>query len=351
MKAVVLRGADLIVEELERPRPGPGQVLARVRACGICGSDLHAVQEAARGATRLEGVVMGHEFVVEVVAAGDGDERWTGGTRVVCSPTIPIPGRLPPELEAQANDAEPPPVNYHLAARSYTVGYSHHYPGGYGEYVLLPAPLLVRVPESVPDRAAATSEPCAVALHAVRAGRVQPDETVLVMGAGPIGLFCLLWLKRNGVKRVAVSEPAAPRRALAEKLGADLALDPTTGDAAARLAAEVGAPAVVFDAVGTRGTLQQAIDFAASEGRVVVVGVNPSDDAVRPRAAIGKELNVQFALGYTAAEIAEALAAIADGSIDPLPLISRTIALPELPAAVAALADPHDCKILVEYGG
>jgi 2-desacetyl-2-hydroxyethyl bacteriochlorophyllide A dehydrogenase len=349
MKAVVLRGADLLLEDVAQPAPGPQEVLAQVRACGICGSDLHAVQEAARGANRLEGVVMGHEFVAEVVAAGAGAERWTAGTRVVCSPTIPIPGRLPPEFERQPAGAEPVPLNYHLAARSRTVGYSHQYPGGYGEYVVLPAPLLVRVPEHVSDRAAATTEPCAVALHAVRAGRVEPDEPVLVMGAGPIGAFCLLWLKRNGVKRVVVSEPAAPRRALAQKLGADVVLDPTAGDASARLAAEGGSPAVVFDAVGARGTLQQAIDFVASEGQVVVVGVNPGEDAVRPRVAIGKELNVRFALAYTAAEIAEALAAIADGSIDPLPLVSRTVALPELPAAVAALADPHDCKILVEY--
>src|SRR5262249_13646157 len=135
MRAMVLRGQDLSIEEMERPRPGPGQVLARVRACGICGSDLHAALyaedmiRAARASGRTawdgmdidKGVVMGHEFVAEVVEVGAGAESWETGTRVTSIPVIMAPG-TPRGMEG--------------------LGYSSRYPGAYGEYVVMSAQLL-----------------------------------------------------------------------------------------------------------------------------------------------------------------------------------------------------------------
>ncbi|HEY7294707.1 MAG TPA: zinc-binding dehydrogenase [Dehalococcoidia bacterium] len=343
MWAMVVRGGELMLEEVAQPAPGRGQVLARVRACGVCGSDLHALQYAAeRG---LDGVVMGHEFVAEVVEAGPGAESWKPGARVVCSPSMPPEGVLPP----RAGDA---PRNYLLMPGTRTIGYSKGYPGGFGEYVVLSAPLLISVPDHVPDRLAATTEPCAVGLHAVRQAKVAPDEHVLVLGAGPIGLMTLLWLKRDGVCHVTVSEPSAPRRELAAKLGADLVLDPRETDVRAALAEAIGGlPAVVFECVGVPGTLQQAMDLAAIEGRVVVVGVCSAEDRIMPRVGIGKQLTLQFVAAYTTAEIGAALAAIADGSIDTSPLITRTVTLEELPEAFHALGDPQHCKVLVEFPG
>ncbi len=341
MRVLMLRGNDLFVSEIARPAPGPGQVLARVRACGICGSDLHFARyaEDMLRVTRradpagwsamdlAQGVVMGHEFVAEVVAAGPGAEAWTPGTRVVSVPVLP--------------DSEAP-------QGVHSIGYSSRYPGAYGEYVIMAAPLLLRVPDGLPDRVAALTEPCAVALHAVRQARVQPEERVLIMGAGPIGLLTLLWLKRDGVKHVAVSEPAAPRRGLAARLGSDLTVDPATEDVAARLAETGDPPLVVFECVGVPGTLQQAMDLVGRRGRVVVVGVCMTEDRLMPMLGILKHLTVQFVLGYTRAEFAEALSALADGSIDPAPIITRTVTLAELPAAFRALGNPEDCKVVVE---
>ncbi len=341
MRALMLRGNDLFVTEIERPAPGPGQVLARVRACGICGSDLHFARyaEDMLHVTRradpagwstmdlAQGVVMGHEFVAEVVAAGPGAEAWTSGTRVVSVPVLPDP-------EAPQG--------------VYSIGYSSRYPGAYGEYVIMAAPLLLRVPDGLPDRIAALTEPCAVALHAVREARARPEDRVLIMGAGPIGLLTLLWLKREGVKQVAVSEPAAPRRQLATRLGADLVLDPTIEDVAARLAAAGGPPALVFECVGVPGTLQQAMELAGRRGRVVVVGVCMTEDRLTPMLGILKHLTVQFVLGYTREEFAEALAALADGRIDPAPMVTRTVTLDELPAVFRAADSPTDCKVVVE---
>ncbi len=342
MRVLMLRGNDLFVTEIARPAPGPGQVLARVRACGICGSDLHFARyaEDMLRVTRradpagwsamdlAQGVVMGHEFVAEVVAAGPGAEAWAPGTRVVSVPVLPDP-QTPQGVQS--------------------IGYSSRYPGAYGEYVIMAAPLLLRVPDGLPDRVAALTEPCAVGLHAVREAGLRPEDRVLIMGAGPIGLMTLLWLKREGVKHVAVSEPATPRRALAARLGANLALDPTTEDVAARLATVAGGPpTVVFECVGVAGTLQQAMDLAGRRGRVVVVGVCMTEDRLTPMLGILKHLTVQFVLGYTREEFAEALAALADGSIDPAPMITRTVTLEELAAAFRALGNPEDCKVVLE---
>lgn len=342
MRAMVFRDKQLMIdEEARRPEPGPMQVLARVRACGVCGSDLHAVQYAEGRVPSIEGVIMGHEFVAEVVAAGTGAESWQPGTRVLSSPSMPT------STEGAAGA-----TNLFLTPGTETIGYSARFPGGFGEYVLMSAPLLVRVPEHIPDAVAATTEPCAVGLHAVRRARMQPGEHALVMGAGPIGLMTALWLKKEGVPHVTVSDFAAPRRELAATVGADLALDPATDDIVARITAAAGGrPPVVFDCVGVEGTIQQAIDAVAWEGRVIVVGVCSTDDRFRPRVAIMKQLSIQFVLAYTIGEISDALAAIADGSIDSAPLVTRTVTLDDLPSAFLSLNDPKDCKVVVTYGG
>ncbi len=342
MRAMLFRNNDVSIVEVARPVPGPGQVLARVLACGICGSDLHfarfADQMIAAGrdskgigaAIDLErGVVMGHEFVAEVVEAGSDAGEWQSGARVTCIPVL---------LDSGSTRG------------MHSIGYSSDYPGAYGEYVLLSASMLLPVPDGVPDQLAATTEPCAVGLHAVREAKLQPDDRVLVMGSGPIGLMTLLWLKREGVRHVAVSEYAASRRELAQRLGADQVLDPAATDVAAGFQAAAGGPPdVVFECVGVGGTLQQAIDLVGRRGRVIVVGVCMPPDNIRPLVAINKHLTLQFVLGYSAAEFAEALAGIADGSVDTAPLITRTVTLDELAAAFRSLSDPTECKIVLTF--
>lgn len=342
MRAMVLRGKTLAVETLDVPEPGPGQVLARVLACGICGSDLHAAKylddmiAAARrsGSTQWDdsvataGMVMGHEFVAEVVKAGPGAEAWEPGARVTSIPVMIDPSS-PTGMAA--------------------IGYSTKFPGAYGEYVLMSAPLLLRVPDGLPDEVAATTEPCAVGLHAVREARMQPGETALVMGAGPIGLMTLLWLKHDGVPHVAVSELSAERRELARKLGADLVIDPRETPVLEAIQQATGRPAppVVFECIGVEGTLQQAMDLVDRMGRVIVVGVCMQEDRIMPMVGINKQLTLKFVLGYTPAEYAEALDALGKKAVDTSPLITRVIGLDELPAAFTALADPRDCKVIV----
>ncbi len=365
MKAMVLRGKTLAIEDYPVPEPKEGQVLARVLACGICGSDLHAAKfmddmiEASKASGRTawdtlsmdRGMVMGHEFVAEVVKAGPGVEGWEPGTRVTCMPILP--------------DQDAP-------NGFYTVGYSPEVPGAYSEYVLLGARMLLKVDDALPDTIAATTEPCAVGLHAVREARMEPGQTALVMGAGPIGLMTLAWLKHNGARHVSVTDPAEARRGLAKELGADLVLDPLAEDVTARVAEAIDAlpvddeggngpvayggpsavtqPDVVFECVGVPGTLQQSMEFANSRGQVVVVGVCMEEDRVRPMVGVNKHLTVRFVLGYNADEYAEALASLTDGSIDVGPMVTRSVSLDELPETFESLSDPRDCKVMVVPG-
>ena len=183
----------------------------------------------------------------------------------------------------------------------------------------------------------------------MRAAKLQAGERALVMGAGPIGLMTLLWLKREGVAHVTVSDFAAPRRALAEKLGADLVLNPAEDNVVERLTAmHGGLPQVVFECVGVAGTIQQAIDNVALHGRVIVVGVCMTEDQFFPRTGINKQATLQFVLAYTIEEYAETLAAIAAGVVDPSPLVTRITDLDGLPAAFKALSDPRECKVVYQ---
>jgi threonine dehydrogenase-like Zn-dependent dehydrogenase len=342
MRAMVLRGTNLAIEEIERPSPGPGQVLVKMRACGICGSDLHfakyreqnqAIERAARGQPPVapgasRPIVMGHEFVAEVVEPGPAAGDWKPGTRVVGTPWM-------------MDERDP--------RGRVTIGLSARYPGGYGEYALMASDLMLAVPDSLPDTAAALVEPCAVGLHAVREAKVAPEETVLVMGAGPIGLGTLLWLKASGVRHVAVSDFAAPRRELAASLGADMVLNPAEENVGARLRETVGAPRVVFECVGVGGTLQAAMDLADVRSRIIVVGVCMTGDEIRPMVGINKHLTLQFSSAYTPEEIADSLQGIANGTINPAPMVTRTVHLDELPATFEALGNPRDCKVVVMH--
>jgi 2-desacetyl-2-hydroxyethyl bacteriochlorophyllide A dehydrogenase len=336
MRAMVLRGRDLKIEEVSLPAPGPGQVVGRVLACGICGSDLHYARFAGdlRYASRSErgvlsnadtaaGVVMGHEFVAEVFEFGEGVTGWQKGDRVVSMPILAPVGGKPGQ----------------------SIGYSSEYPGAYGEFVIMSALLLLRVPDSLPDRTAALTEPCAVALHAVREAALPAPTEVLVMGAGPIGLLTALWLKNDG-HRVIISDPAEPRRRLAKTLGVDIALDPTSEGS--QVFSE-RPPEVVFECVGIQGTLQEAMEHVARRGRVIVAGVCMLEDRIRPLLAINKHLTLQFVLGYSADEFTESLAALAEGRIPGERLITRSVSLDELPAAFPDLANPHDCKVVLQF--
>ena len=339
MRAVVVTpDRDLALTDLDIA-PHPGEVLLRVRACGICGSDLHGLIHPNAFGTRA-GDVMGHEFCGEVAETGDGVQGWQPGERVVVRPVLAC-GDCP-----ACNDG----FSWRCR-RGKPVGLGPGAVGGaYAEYVRATPSTLVRIPDALPDRHAALTEPFAVGLHAVNRARVGPGDSVCIMGAGPVGLFTLLAAKRRRAGPILVSEPAAGRRALCEQLGATATVDPNQEDPARIMREMAGSrPDVVFDAVGTAPTLQEATRLARRNGRVGVVGVCTVPHTLQPLTAIAKELDLHYAFAWSDADFDAALRAIAEGAVPADAIISDVIGLDQVPAMFRALAQPTtQVKVIVE---
>lgn len=346
MRAAVMRGGEMIVrEDAPEPRPGPGQVLIAVKACGICGSDLHFLRHGAtmlelaarmggvpdlgRPATDLaRDVYMGHEFAGEILEAGPDTDAPRPGTLVTSVPVLVGPSGIAP------------------------IVYSNDVPGGYGERMLLTAPLLLPVPDGVGASRAALTEPMAVGLHAVNKAALDqvPGAGALVLGCGPVGQAVIAALGLRRVEPIVAADFSAARRDLARRMGAHHVVDPAVESSFEAWAEHGGLrPLVVFEAVGVPGMIDDVLQWAPPQTRLVVVGVCMGADAITPFFAIAKEINVQFALAYDPLEFAESLRAIAEGNIDVEPLITGTVGLDGVAGAFAELADPdRHCKILVE---
>jgi threonine dehydrogenase-like Zn-dependent dehydrogenase len=357
MRAAVMRNKRLVVTDLVQPAPGPGEVLVKTLACGICGSDLHALRHAEQfvAASRRAGsvfnmdltrdVVMGHEFCAEIVEYGPATTRALRiGARVCSRPSL-----------IRADGPR-------------TVGYSNDTPGGYAEYMRLTEALLLPVPDGLATEHAALTEPMAVGLHAVAKARLEPDDAPLVIGCGPVGLAVIAALRLHGARPIVAADFSARRRELATALGADLVVDPmaTTPwqswreaavwpDASRApvlppwIAGPAVRPAVVFECVGVPGVLDQIMAASPRGTRIVVVGVCMEADTIYPMLGISKELNLQFVLGYTPDEFAATLDHIAEGRIPVAPLITGKVGVEGVAGAFEALASPErHAKILVE---
>ena len=337
MRAAVLSsGGRLVVEERPRPEPEAGEVLLRVRDCGICGSDLHAATHPV-GALP-PGTILGHEFAGEVAALGPGVDGWRLG-----EPVVSLPFMACGTCSACRSDLPMGCPSF----RGIGLGLL---PGAYAEYVRVHPASLLRVPDGVDFRTAALVEPLAVALHGVRMASVRAGTPCVIMGGGPIGLTVLLWCRAEGAIAV-VSDPAEGRAALARRLGAHDAVDPRRQSPADALRTASGRePEVVFECVGVRGTLSEALALAATRGTVVVLGASMDPEELFPLPALLKELTVRFALAYSKAEFAQTLAALSEHRIDVGPLVTDVVGLTEVPAAFEALQRPNaQGKVLIEF--
>ena len=343
MRAAVLRGGAIHVRaDVPEPRPALGQVLVQVRACGICGSDLHFAEHGATmlalgdemqgvpdmGQPRVDlarDVFMGHEFAAEVLEAGP-------------DTVAPAPGTIVTSI----------PVMLTMDGVRDLV-YSNDLPSGYGERMLLSAPLVTEVPNGLDPRHAALTEPTAVGLHAVNRSGLAAGEGALVLGCGPVGLAVIAVLAQRGVEPIVAADFSTARRALAAAMGAHEVADPAVEpafDAWSR--AGGGRQLVVFEAIGVPGIIDDALRRAPSRSRIVVVGVCMERDTITPFFGIPKELSIQFCFGYDPMEFAESLRAIAEGELNVMPMITGEVGLDGVPGAFADLAHPdRHCKILV----
>lgn len=327
----------------ERPRlemadvaaavPGPGEALLRVTGCGICGSDLHLASQLA-----APGAVLGHEIagVIAGVGAGIDGDRWPEGTAVVARPF----GGCGDCAYCRGGRADHCP-QFQL------IGLER--PGGFAEFVTVRGDELFQLPASVTADEQPLVEPLAVIRRAFRRGQVTPGDRVAVLGAGPIGLAAVAWAVAFGVETVVVSEPSALRRDLAQQLGAAAVFDPTSDSVVGGIReATGGGPSIVFECSGRPGLIEQGIEVAAVDGRVVVVGICPQNDEIFPFWAMSKELDVRFALYYGREDFTDTLDALDSHRLEARSMVTETIALEDLPERFAQLErDPDAGKVIV----
>ncbi len=337
MRAAVLREGRMVYrDDVPDPVPESGQVLVAVRSCGICGTDLHfaahgdemlALTEQMADSIGAGGmkvdlnndVFMGHEFSAEVLEAGPDTDTHAPGTLVTSIPVLLSSRGVEPILSSNS-----------------TIG-------GYAERMLLSAPLLLSIPNGLDPKHAALTEPMAVGLHAVNKSNVQRGETALVLGCGPIGIAIIAALRFRGVETIVAADFTPKRRELAAAMGAHQTVDPAQSSPF-----DTAKPAVVFEAVGVPGIIDDVLLRAKPGTRLVVAGVCMQPDTMHPFFAIAKEINVQFVLAYDPQEFADSLRAIAEGEIDVSPVITGDVGLEDVGAAFDDLADPkRHCKILV----
>ena len=336
MRAAVLRERKLIAGEVpEPPAPGPGQVLVETIACGICGSDVHMyqhidrlVEQSRQAGTPLAAggdLVMGHEFSARVIEAGAGVDNVQPGDAVVAIPIMVTPEGMS------------------------LVGYSPQFPGGYGEKMLLLAAACYKVPDNVDPRYAALTEPMSVGTRAVNRSGIKDGESAIVLGCGPIGLGTIAALRIAGAGPIVAADPSPRRRELALHMGAETAVDPREEPAIAAWQRIDGKrPLVVFEASGARGLIEQAMEAAPQEGRVLVVGVCMEPDTITPLVGINKELTIIFSLGARPDEFKLTLDRIAEGKIDVAAIVTDEIGIGGVPQAFEALLQPNAYgKVLV----
>lgn len=357
MRAAIMRGKKLVVDNIPAPVPGAGEVLVKTLACGICGSDLHTLKygeklvEASRKAGApfvmdlARDVVMGHEFCAEVVDYGpQTQKRLKAGTRVCSMPVLITAGGVK------------------------AVGYSNEHPGGYGELMRLTEFLSLEVPNGLSTEQAALTEPMAVGYHAVQKARLDRDDAPLVIGCGPVGLAVIAALKLGGVHPIVAADFSRRRRELAQQMGADLVVDPkekSPYESWRQMAAYSDPakapmmppwmpgpalrPAVIFECVGVPGMIESIMAAAPGNARIVVVGVCMDRDQIEPLAGISKELNIQFVLGYSPEEFAATLSHLAEGRVNADPMITGKVGVEGVAKAFEDLASPEThAKILVE---
>lgn len=350
MKAMVLEGGNFTLADMAEPRPTAGQLLCRPLVCGVCGSDLHAKEHTGHLCDLLHRagfrgfmdprrpVVMGHEFCCEVLEKSGGFEP---GQRVVAQPFIMGPDGV--EL----------------------IGYSNRFNGAFAEQMLLDAGSAFFVPDNVPTDVAALTEPLSVAVHAVAESGGDDKCAYTVFGCGPVGLFVIARLKALGYGPVLAVEPAPARRAMAERMGADVVASP--GDPGIEgWFNDLGLPfglsdamaqapelkkrerAVLFDCVGKPGMIMGIGQSAPVGATIVVVGTCMETDPIEPAFLLQKSLQLRFVFAYSPGDFANAFEMICRAPDSLAAMVTGHVPLAEIDEAFASLtAGGSDIKLLI----
>ena len=342
MRAAVYQGSQqFAIEDMTDPTPGPGQVVIDVNYCAICGTDVHHfLYDIAP-----PGTVMGHEYSGVVSAVGDEVTRWSVGDRVVGGGGEPPPG-CPRRYAGQGRTVQLPAGRVQRAERKGS---------RLRREVLLEEWEPVPIPDGVTDEEAAMCEPCAVTVHAVRLSQLKLGDSVVVLGAGPIGLLCAQVARAAGASKVIVSEPAPARAEAARRLGMDAVINPLEEDAEQRVVelTDGNGPDVVFECAAAKGTLDQALNMVRRNGQVVLVAIVWEQTPVLPPDWMAREVSLKTSFGTQPEDWRIALDLIRSGKVTMEPLVSEASFLPldEIQGAFEALCEPsNQVQMVVRHG-
>ncbi len=323
-------GKPLVIGDVEDPKPQRGQLLLKVCRCGICGSDLHMTAEEVFGVQK--GDVLGHEFSGEILEIG-GD---AGGLKVGDQVSVsPIRG-----CGACASCQRGEPA---WCENMTLIG------GGYAQYAAVDAYQCRRLPWGISAADGALAEPLAVALHGLTQSGMKPGDTVLIVGAGAIGLAVAFWARRQGARKVVLADLTDLQAERAMSLGATGFVVSDEEVAGKVTAACDGAPDIVFECVGRPGMIDHCISLVRPRGKVVVLGLCTAPDYMDSFRAISKEVTIIMSVFFNMHEFANSIDALDSGRFAPQNLISDRVSLKDMPQAFEALRNrTSQCKVLVD---
>ena len=309
---------DLRLDDVEVPEVRPGEAVLEVSHCGICGTDLHEFRHGPNmirtGPHPLSGdappMTLGHELAGVVTAIDGAVPGFAVGDRVTVDPCLRC-GTCRWCVRGE----------YHICAKGGSIGLAS--PGGFARYVRVPVECLVRIPDGVDSAAAALAEPLAVGLHAIRRAGVSVGDTVLVLGAGPIGVAAVIAARLAGASQLYVSEPNPERAARAAELGATETFDPTAVDVRREVFLKTGriGPDVVVEATGRPELVELAVTSARRGGHVALAGISDSRIDVDLRQVVLFERSISGCLGYNF-DIPRVLDLMATGRLDASALVT-----------------------------
>ena len=344
MKALLLsENSHLEIADMPQPEVGANEVLVRVAACGICGSDVHGYDGSS--GRRIPPIVMGHEAAGTVAAVGAKVREYKTGDRVTFDSTVYC---------GECGFCRRDEMN--LCDNRQVIGvscgdYRRH--GAFAEYVAVPERILYHLPDHFGFSEAAMLEAVSVALHAVGVSEARPGSSALVIGAGMIGLLTLQAARAAGCGRVFIADVDASRLELARQLGADETLHCSGENLVAEVKKLSGGPGVdvSYEAVGRNETVSAAIDATRKGGTVTLIGNIKPEVTLPLQKVVSRQIRLQGSCA-SSGEYPQAIEMIADGRIKVKPLITAVASLEEGPRWFERLhaGEPNLMKIVLNPG-
>ena len=339
MLAAVFKGNGILsVEEREKPKIAHNnEVLIKIIAAGICGSDIHVLHVPPSQYGKPD-TVMGHEFYGEIEEVGDGVKGYSCGDLVAVDPILKCGA-----CDYCRNGIQNMCENYEI--------YGQTLDGGFAQYCVVSSELLYKIPKNIPSVVAAQTEPLACVMNGIKKIKPNPLNRILLYGAGPIGLTFLRVLKMYGVRQIIVVEMSAERREFAKKCGADIVMDPGQIDKKTILDIWSDLPDLVIDAVGAGAVLENALELLKCRGRFLIFGQNANAVAkVRPADICRNELRIigSYITDYT---FSSAIDCISDERLEIERLVSHKIELENILEGIELIKNKEAARVIVFPNG